>query len=278
MHSLTRAAVVALILFGVSLIGMGLEWLAPADVLTASKGPVGAMVGLVTLLLALVLGLLVYTAFSVFAGQQADALALGPVVAEIDIALERYGPEAAGGRAGLRAALKGSRLRFFGDLRRGPQIHTFEEMKATLAGLTGYFDSLRPATDAQRNQLAIARGLARQFQDTQMKMARQLAAPFPPYVLFVVVCWASALFLGDGLVAPTNAVTVLAHLVGAVAIASAIFLILELSSPYTGVIRLSSTGLDSALKALGEVETRPLEFRPPEEAAAPILPLSSSPG
>jgi len=278
MHSLTRAAVVALILFGASLIGMGLERLAPADVLTAAKGPVGAMVGLVTLLLALVLGLLVYTAFSVFTGQQADALALGPVVAEIDIALERYGPEAVGGRAGLRAALRSSRVRFFGDSKHGPRPHTFDEIKATLAGLTGYFDSLKPATDAQRSQLIAARSLAKQFQDTQMKMARQLDAPFPPYVLAVVVCWASALFLGDGLVATPNAVTVLAHLAGAIAIASAVFLILELSSPYTGVIRLSSTGLDSALKALGEVETqpRPLEFRPPEEAGAAVnLPASS---
>jgi len=31
-------------------------------------------------------------------------------------------------------------------------------------------------------------------------------------VLVVVVCWASALFLGNGLVATPNAVTVLAHL------------------------------------------------------------------
>jgi hypothetical protein len=63
-------------------------------------------------------------------------------------------------------------------------------------------------------------------------MARQLYSPFPPYVLSVMVCWASALFLGNGLVAATNALTVLAHLAGATAIASAIFLTLELSKPY----------------------------------------------
>jgi len=269
MHSINRAAAVALILFASSLVGMALEWVVPADVLAASKASVGAMVGLVTLLLALVLGLLIYTAFSVFTGQQADALALGPVVAEIDIALERYGPEAVGGRAGLRAALQRSRVRFFGDSKRGPQIHTFEETKATLSGLTGYFDSLKPAADDQRNQLMTARGLAKQFQETQMKMARQLAAPFPPYVLTVVVCWASGLFLGDGLVATPNAVTVLAHLIGAIAIGSAIFLILELSSPYTGVIRLSPAGLDSALKALGEIDpSEPNRRRNGEERAA----------
>ena len=161
---------------------------------------------------------------------------MGPVVVEIDLALEQYGPEAASGRAGLRAALERSRARFFGDGKRGPQPFTFEETRATLNGLSSYFDSLQPATDAQRQLLTSARDLAKKFADTQMLMARQLANPFPPYVVGVVVCWASALFLGNGLVATPNALTVVAHLAGATAIGSAIFLMLELSQPYTGVV------------------------------------------
>src|SRR5271157_2119515 len=144
------------------------------------------------------------------------------------------------------AALERSRARFFGDAKHGPQAYTFEETRATLHGLNSYFDSLEPSTEAQRQLLTSAKDLAKKFAETQMLMARQLAAPFPPYVLAVVVCWASALFLGNGLVAAPNAVTVLAHLIGAVAVATAIFLILELSSPYTGVIRLSSAGIDRA--------------------------------
>ena len=100
MHPLYRAIFVAAITFGASLVGMALQWEVPADVLTAAKGPVGAMTGLVSLLLALVLGLLVFTAFSVFSTQQSEAYSLGPMVAEVDLALELYGPEAAGaGRA-----------------------------------------------------------------------------------------------------------------------------------------------------------------------------------
>jgi len=279
MNSLRRAGAVALILFGASVVGMLLQEIVPPDVLTSSKASVGAMVGLVTLLLALVLGLLVFTAFSVFTTQQSEAQSLGPVIAEIEVALDQYGPEAVGGRAGLRAALERSRVRFFGDSKQGPQPFTFEEMKATLRGLNSYFDSLKPVTDSQRRWLASAWDLAKKYQDTQMLMARQLAAPFPPYVLVVVVCWASALFLGNGLVATPNAVTALAHLAGAIAVASATFLILELSSPYTGVIRLSPAGIDRVLAALGEVEASPLEPRRPEEAATtPVLPASSSPG
>ena len=254
MHSLTRAAGIAAILFGASVVGMLLQWVVPADVLTASKGTVGAMVGLVTLLLALVLGLLVFTAFSLFTTQRDEAYSLGPVIVELDLALEQYGPEAAGGRAGLRSVLERSRVRFFGDLKQGPQPFTFEEMRTIFHGLNTYFDGLKPATDSQRALLTTAKDQIRKFADVQMLMARQLANPFPPYVLAVVVCWASALFLGNGLVATPNTVSVLAHLAGAAAIGSAIFLILELSSPYTGVVRLSSAGMDRLLQVLAEAK------------------------
>jgi hypothetical protein len=256
MNALIRSLVVAATTFGASLVGMALQLVVPADVLTASKGSVGAMVGLVTLLLALVLGLLVFTAFSVFTTQRDEAYSLGPIVAEVDLALEQYGPEAAGGRAGLRSALERSRIRFFGDAKRGPQPFTFEEMRAIFLSQNSFFDRLKPATEAQRALLVTAKDQVRKLADTQMLMARQLASPFPPYVLAVVVCWASALFLGNGLVAPPNAVSVLAHLAGAIAIATAIFLILELSSPYTGLIRLSPAGIDRVLEILSGVDKK----------------------
>jgi hypothetical protein len=254
MSALNRSIAVAAITFGASLVGMALQWVVPADILTASKGSVGAMVGLVTLLLALVLGLLVFTAFSVFTTQRDEAYSLGPIVAEIDLALEQYGPEAAGGRAGMRAALERSRVRFFGDAKHGPRPFTFEEMRAIFSSQNSFFDRLKPATDAQRGLVATAKDQVRKLADTQMLMARQLASPFPPHVLTVVVCWAAALFLGNGLVAAPNVVTVLAHLAGAISIAIAIFLILELSSPYTGLIRLSSAGIDRVLEILGNAE------------------------
>jgi hypothetical protein len=254
MSALNRSIAVAAITFGASLVGMALQWVVPADILTASKGSVGAMVGLVTLLLALVLGLLVFTAFSVFTTQRDEAYSLGPIVAEIDLALEQYGPEAAGGRAGMRAALERSRVRFFGDAKHGPRPFTFEEMRAIFSSQNSFFDRLKPATDTQRGLVATAKDQVRKLADTQMLMARQLASPFPPHVLTVVVCWAAALFLGNGLVAAPNVVTVLAHLAGAISIAIAIFLILELSSPYTGLIRLSSAGIDRVLEILGNAE------------------------
>jgi hypothetical protein len=254
MHALKRAIVVGLTTFGASVVGLLLQSVVPAQILTEARGTVGAMIGLITLLLALVLGFLVYTAFAVFSTQQSEAYSLGPVIIELDIALEEYGPEGDGGRAGMRAALERSRARFFGNSELGPQPFTFEETRGTLQGMGKYFDSLKPASDVQRQWLATARDLARKFADTQMLMARQLANPFPPHVLTVVVAWASALFLGNGLIAAQNVVTVVAHLAGSIAVGSAILLILELSTPYTGLIRLSPAGIDKLLQVLGQAD------------------------
>ena len=188
MHSTQRAIAVACATFGASVLGMALQHIVPAQALTDSKGTVGAMVGLVTLLLALVLGLLVFTAFTVYTTQQSEAQGLGPVVIELDVVLEEYGPEAVRGRVGLREALGRSRKRFFGDLKHGPQAHTFEETRATMHWMNTYFDNLQPSTDRQRQLLTSARDLAKTFAETQMLMARQLANPFPPHLLSSSSC------------------------------------------------------------------------------------------
>src|SRR5271165_1718773 len=171
MYSYQQAIAVGLATFVASVLGMALQLVVPAQVLADSKGTVGAMVGLITLLLALVLGLLVYTAFTVYTTQQAEAEGLGPVVIELDVLLEQYGPEALRGRVGLREALGRSRKRFFGDVKQGPQAHTFEETRATMHWMNTYFDSLQPPTEVQRQLLISAKDLAKTFADTQMLMA-----------------------------------------------------------------------------------------------------------
>jgi hypothetical protein len=96
------------------------------------------VVGLITLLLALVLGLLIWTAFSVFTTQQAEAQSLGPMILELDLALEKYGPETSAGREHLREGLVRSRERFFGDKIHGPRAFTYEESRANMRGLADY--------------------------------------------------------------------------------------------------------------------------------------------
>ena len=69
------------------------------------KDMVGAIVGLLTLLSALVLGLLIWTAYGVYAGQNVAIQTLAAKVLQLDLALSDYGPEAKDARTQLRQGL-----------------------------------------------------------------------------------------------------------------------------------------------------------------------------
>jgi len=66
-----------------------------------------------------------------------------------------------------------------------------------------------------------------------------------------VVFWLSMLFVSFGLFAPRNAIAVLTLLISALSVAGALFLILELDHPFSGLIQISSAPLRNALSILG---------------------------
>jgi hypothetical protein len=58
--------------------------------------------------------------------------------------------------------------------------------------------------------------------------------------------------LGFGLFARLNPTVMVTLLIGALSIAAAIFLILELNSPYSGLLRISDTPIQYALARIGQ--------------------------
>ena len=66
-----------------------------AHMTSGSRDMIGAVMGLITLLLALVLGTLVGSGYGFFAVQKANVETLGSRAILLDMALEQYGPEVA---------------------------------------------------------------------------------------------------------------------------------------------------------------------------------------
>jgi hypothetical protein len=96
---------VGLLTFGVGLLGLFLQRLLPERHMSAgSRDMIGAVMGLLSLLLALVLGTLVGSAYGFFASQKADVESLCARSLELDLAFRQYGPET----EALRRALKSS--------------------------------------------------------------------------------------------------------------------------------------------------------------------------
>jgi len=249
MNPFARTVIVAGLTLLSGVVGFLLQWLLPLQVVADAKGMVGSIIGLVTLLLALVLGLLVWTSYGVYTNQNTVSQALGPVILQADFALEQYGPEARAGRLLLRDAVVTARERLWGGKSGG--LAPYAQARADLENISAFFSGLKPTGDAQKELIATAKPIFNQVIQTTLLMSRQLASPVPKLLLFVVVGWSALLFLGFGLLNPFNAVSLAAVAFGSIAVASAVYMILEFSQPYSGLFRISPVGVDNLIAVLG---------------------------
>jgi hypothetical protein len=77
-----------------------------------------------------------------------------------------------------------------------------------------------------------------------------LASPVSWPLLNIVVSWAMLLFCGFGVLSRFNATSVAALAFGSFAVASAMFLILELNEPFTGLFRIPGASVEQTIRAL----------------------------
>ncbi len=246
-----RAAIIALSTFMSALAGTLAQGQMTASTIAESKSMTGSVVGLVATLLSVVVGLLVSQSYGLFNSQQSDLATLGRLVARMNYLLSPFGPEADAARAVLRKQMLQVRARLWPDEGAGPRRdlvydHVHQDVHAMLAAL----EQSRAADNERRESLAQAQELFGKFIETHTSMIRSLSSRVPNLLLNVVMGWACALFFGYGLLAGINAPTLFMAAVGSAAIASAIFLILEMSDPYSGLFRISSVSLDQFLRGL----------------------------
>jgi hypothetical protein len=249
------ACAVALAVFAGGAVGLILQRRLPDEFTTGGpRDMIGAVVGLLTLLSALVLGLLIWTAFGVYSGQNFAVQNLAAKVLQLDLALTDYGPEASGGRALLRQELaKTINAIWNADLSDSEfAAHNFAAAISNLRHQDGLLKSLDPSTPEQTQALASARQTIDSIGQSRLQMSFALygAVSFP--LVYVVVGWAVALFCGFGLMSKGNAMSVVALVFGALAVASAIYLILDLSSPYSGLFRASPAPLEQVLAQMSQ--------------------------
>jgi hypothetical protein len=70
-------------------------------------------------------------------------------------------------------------------------------------------------------------------------------------VVGVVVLWFTILFVSFGLYGPPNAIVIATLFICAIAVSGALFLVLDLDSPFEGLLQIPSTPLRNALAHLG---------------------------
>ena len=94
MQSVIISVAVGLLAFVMGLVGLYLKRRLPErHMSTGSRDMIGAIMGLLSLLLALVLGTLVGSAHQFFTSQKAELESLGARSLELELAFRQYGPE-----------------------------------------------------------------------------------------------------------------------------------------------------------------------------------------
>ena len=150
---------VAVLAFASGVAGLYLQKLLPEPhSVDRSRDMIGAIVGLVSLLLALVLGTLVGSSYAFYSTQKSELETFAARSVQLDLALAEFGPETAQARLRMKATLQGVREMIWGEgAQKDPLDFSIAEPLPHLRELDEYVASLDPKTPAQR-QFAAAAG------------------------------------------------------------------------------------------------------------------------
>jgi hypothetical protein len=251
MISITIGLIVLACVFGGALLGIFLHAVLPKHHLSSeTKDIVKLGMGLVGTMAALVLGLLVASAKGSYDTQSAELTQLAANVTLLDRALAHYGPET----KEIRDLLRNAVTRVVNQIWPKDGSSTAPAPPQAAGGdiLYDKIQGLSPKNDAQRSLQSQALSIAMDTGKLRQLMFAQATAAVSIPLLVVLVLWLTVIFISFGLFAPLNATAVISLFVSALSVSAAIFLILGMYTPYTGVIAISGAPLQAALAQLGQ--------------------------
>jgi hypothetical protein len=194
----------------------------------------------------LVLGLMINSAKSRFDTMNRDLHTLATNLIVLDRLLSLYGPDAKDTRHHLSAYVERASDGTWttGD----PLLASDRTSEQLLAGLGDSIRALKPAADDAR--LSIwndARDQYRKVVEIRWALVEQAEGSIPTPLLGMVVAWLVLIFASFGYRAPHNAVVVTSFLLATALISGALYLIVDMDSPFDGPIQVSSAPLQRVL-------------------------------
>ena len=240
----------ALALVGI-LLGSVMQRMLPEGHLSSdSKEVVKLGMGVVATLAALVLGLLVASAKGTYDARESEINQITAYVILLDNLLAKYGEEAQAARASLRQAIPAVVDRIWREGQYMPLRST--PFKASAEGEAFYqrVQELQPSNDIQRGLKERITQVTTDLAQARFLLFSHLGSSIPVPFLAVLLFWMIILFAGFSLMAPANATTLASLVICALSVSGAIFLILELDQPLSGMMVIPSEPLRNALPAL----------------------------
>lgn len=210
---------------------------------TDARETVRTAMALVSVMAALVLGLLVASTKEAYDTKRAEVTQMASRVILLDRLLQDYGPDAAPATAALQHATRSTLQNLWPGR---SDVGAVDPSAAWDALLISVY-RLAPKDEAQSTLKAQASRIATELGQLRWLLYTQAETSFAHPMLIVVVAWLAILFLSIGVFAPVNSTVMTAILLAAVSAGGAIYLILELDRPFGGLIHISNASLRTAL-------------------------------
>lgn len=246
--------------FGAAIAGMMLRpFLKEHHLNEDSKATLKAARGVVAGLTALTLGLLVASAHSSFESKSKELRTQAANVILLDRTLNDCGVRANVVRAELRQVVADEIAR----IRRAAEG---ADIGAQLGGAK--MEGLRPellklgqgnGNDAWLKTTALS--LGQEILASRWRVYEDLSTGIQWPMVYMLVFWLAGIFFSLGITAPNNLIAIGGLLVASAALAAAIFIMLELDTPYDGVITVSTEPLKSALEQISTSASTAAEAR-----------------
>jgi hypothetical protein len=243
--SLYVAAIAFACTLAAGLIGLAVT-LGREHVADASRDAVRLVQALVASVAALVLGLLIASASDHYRSQSDALTAVAAKVVVLDRVLAEFGPEAAPARTALRKGVEDVLEEVWPG-------HRFRAFPATRAAIFDSIVRLEPRTPRDQYLHQRAMKLAMETIEARALLgSREASSAIQPPLLMVLIGWFVLLFAASGLFARPNATVISAMVAGALAVAAALFLVMELDRPFEGLMAVPDRHLRYALTNLGQ--------------------------
>jgi Protein of unknown function (DUF4239) len=238
-------------IFAAALLGMALRAALPEHHLGSdTKDSVKLAMGLVATMAALVLGLLVASAKSTYDAESSGVTQMAAKIVFLDRMLANYGPETKETREMFRRTVARMAERMWPEK---PSEHAQLDPTASRGeAMYAAIEKLAPKNELQTSLKSHALATALDLSQMRWLEFEEADSSISAPMLYILTLWLSILFVSFGLFSPANGTVVAALMLAALSVSGAIYLILELDSPFSGLMQISDAPFVNALAHLGQ--------------------------
>lgn len=239
-------------LFGAAMLALWLHPKLPAECRGRDTHEVVKLsIGMIVVMSSLVLGLMTASLKKSFDDVDTEIHRLGTQLLVLNRTLVAYGPDADAARALLRSYAEHVLQAAWPENGAKPALDD-EGTAGILGQLDEAIQGLQPSNAHLRrvaNQAgAQLRSLFAQHWTIVGQSYSQVSSPF----LIILVFWLTLCFASFGYNAPRNRIVVVTLVLAAASISAAIFLIVDLDTPFDGVVRISRAPVATALAHMNQ--------------------------